>query len=96
MQTGQIAEGYQDVAMQDAVNRFNFAQQAPYQKLQSYLAGAYGSPMGTQGSVTTSGGGRSKAAGALGGAAAGAAMGAPAGPWGAAIGAGVGALSSLL
>jgi hypothetical protein len=96
MQTGQIAEGYQDVAMQDAVNRFNFAQQAPYQKLQSYLAGAYGSPMGTQGSVTTSGGGRSKAAGALGGAAAGAAMGAPAGPYGAAIGAGIGALSSLL
>jgi len=96
MQTGQIAEGYQDVALQDAVNRFNFAQQAPYQKLQSYLSGAYGAPMGTQGSVTTSGGGRSQAAGALGGAASGAAIGSMFGPYGAAIGGGVGLLGGLL
>jgi hypothetical protein len=96
MQTGQIAEGYQDVALQDAVNRFNFAQQAPYQKLQSYLSGAYGAPMGSQGSVTTSGGGRSQAAGALGGAASGAAIGSMFGPYGAAIGGGVGLLGGLL
>ena len=96
MQTGQIAEGYQDVALQDAVNRFNFAQQAPYQKLQSYLSGAYGAPMGSQGSVTTSGGGRSQAAGALGGAASGAAIGSSFGPYGAAIGGGIGLLGGLL
>jgi len=96
MQTGQIAEGYQDVALQDAVNRFNFAQQAPYQKLQSYLSGAYGAPMGSQGSVTTSGGGRSQAAGALGGAASGAAIGSAFGPYGAAIGGGIGLLGGLL
>jgi hypothetical protein len=96
MQTGQIAEGYQDVALQDAVNRFNFAQQAPYQKLQSYLSGAYGAPMGSQGSVTSSGGGGSKAAGALGGAASGAAMGSMFGPYGAAIGGGIGLLGGLL
>ena len=96
MQTGQIAEGYQDVALQDAVNRFNFAQQAPYQKLQSYLSGAYGAPMGSQGSVTTSGGGRSQAAGALGGAASGAAIGSMFGPYGTAIGGGIGLLGGLL
>jgi hypothetical protein len=96
MQTGQIAEGYQDVALQDAVNRFNFAQQAPYQKLQSYLSGAYGAPMGSQGSVTTSGGGRSQAAGALGGAASGAAIGSMFGPYGTAIGGGLGLIGGLL
>jgi hypothetical protein len=37
LQTGQAAEGYQEAAMADAVNRFNFQQQAPYMKLQSYL-----------------------------------------------------------
>lgn len=46
LQLGQIAEGYQETAIADAVNRFNFAQQAPYQKLQSYLSGAYGAPTG--------------------------------------------------
>ena len=96
MQTGQIAEGYQDVAMQDAVNRFNFAQQAPYMKLQSYLSGAYGAPMGTQGSVTTPSFGRNRVAGALGGAATGAAIGSAFGPMGTAIGGGVGALGGLL
>jgi len=48
LQLGQIAEGYQETALADAVNRFNFAQQAPYQKLQSYLSGAYGAPTGMQ------------------------------------------------
>jgi len=97
MQTGQIAEGYQEAAMQDAINRYNFAQQAPYSKLQSYLSGAYGAPMGTQ--TTMPSYGRSGAAGALGGAAAGAALGASipgAGPYGAAIGGGIGLLGGLL
>lgn len=48
LQLGQIAEGYQETAIADAVNRFNFQQQAPYQRLQSYLSGAYGAPTGMQ------------------------------------------------
>jgi hypothetical protein len=96
LQTGQAAEGYQETAMQDAVNRFNFAQQAPYMKLQSYLSGAYGAPMGTQGSVTTPSFGRNRTAGALGGAATGAAIGSAFGPMGTAIGGGIGALGGLL
>jgi hypothetical protein len=97
LQTGQAAEGYQDLAMQDAINRFNFAQQAPYQKLQSYLSGAYGAPMGSQGTVTSPSYGGSKAAGALGGAASGAAIGSMIMPgYGTAIGAGIGALGGLL
>ena len=97
LQAGQAGEGYQDLAMQDAINRYNFAQQAPYNKLQSYLSGAYGAPMGSTGSVTSTSYGGSKAAGALGGAASGAAMGTMIMPgWGTAIGAGLGAASSLL
>lgn len=93
MQTGQISERYQDAAMQDAINRYNFAQQAPYSKLQSYLSGAYGAPMGTQ--TTSPSYGRSGAAGALGGAATGAALGSSFGPYGTAIGAGIGLLGGL-
>ena len=36
------------MALQDAINRFNFAQQAPYARLQSFLSGAYGAPSGMQ------------------------------------------------
>ena len=96
LQAGQAGEGYQDLAMQDAINRYNFAQQAPYQKLQSYLSGAYGAPMGSTGSVTSPSYGGSKAAGALGGAATGAAMGSAFGPYGAAIGGAVGLAGGLL
>jgi len=45
---GQQAEAYQEMALQDAINRFNFAQQAPYARLQSFLSGAYGAPSGMQ------------------------------------------------
>jgi hypothetical protein len=45
---GQTAEGYQEMALADAVNRFNFAQQAPYTRLQSFLSAAYGAPSGMQ------------------------------------------------
>lgn len=47
-QVGQMQEAYQEMAMQDAINRFNFQQQAPYSALQSYLSGAYGAPSGMQ------------------------------------------------
>jgi len=47
---GQMQEGYQEMALGDAMNRFNFAQQAPQNSLQSFLSAAFGSP---QGSVTS-------------------------------------------
>lgn len=45
---GQMQEGYQEMALADQMNRFNFQQAAPYSALQSYLSAAYGSPMGAQ------------------------------------------------
>lgn len=86
LQLGQVAEGYQETAIADAVNRFNFAQQAPYQKLQSYLSGAYGAPSGMQVSQPVY---RNQFGNVLGGAITGAALG---GTPGAAIGAGLGLL----
>lgn len=86
LQLGQVAEGYQETAIADAVNRFNFAQQAPYQKLQSYLSGAYGAPSGMQVSQPVY---RNQFGNVLGGALTGAALG---GTPGAAIGAGLGLL----
>ena len=71
LQLGQVAEGYQEMALQDAINRYNFAQQAPYSKLQSFLSAAYGAPTGTQ--VTTPVY-RNPLAGALGGALTGAGL----------------------
>jgi hypothetical protein len=43
-----MQEGYQELALADAMNRFNFQQAAPYSALQSYLSAAFGAPMGTQ------------------------------------------------
>jgi hypothetical protein len=68
--TGQAQEGYQQMALQDAINRFNYQQNLPSMKLQQYLSAAYGSPMGgiaTQSVPSYS----NPAAGALGGALAG-------------------------
>ena len=47
-QVGQASEAYQQAALQDAIQRFNFQQQAPYSSLQSFLSAAYGAPMGQQ------------------------------------------------
>ena len=85
LQTGQAAESYQEAAMADAVNRYNFAQQAPYQKLQSYLSGAYGAPTGMQQVTPVY---RNQMGNVLGGALTGAALG---GMSGSGLGAGVGA-----
>jgi hypothetical protein len=46
LQTGQIAEGYQQQALQDAINRFDFQQNIPQQRLQNFLSAAYGAPLG--------------------------------------------------
>lgn len=91
LQLGQIAEGYQETALADAVNRFNFAQQAPYMKLQSYLSGAYGAPSGMQTSQPVY---RNQFGNIIGGALTGAALGG--GGAGSAVGAGIGAGLGLL
>ena len=85
-QIGQQTEAYQEMALQDAINRFNFAQQAPYARLQSFLSGAYGAPSGMQQITPVY---RNPIGGAIGGALAGQAIG---GPTGALIGGGLGLL----
>lgn len=83
---GQISETYQQAALEDAINRYNFAQQAPYTKLQSFLSAAYGAPQGMQ---TTQPVYRNTLGNIAGGALTGYALG---GGTGAAIGAGLGLL----
>jgi hypothetical protein len=83
---GAQAEGYQEMALADAVNRFNFQQQMPYTRLQSFLSAAYGAPSGMQQITPVY---RNQFGSALGGGLAGYSLG---GPTGAAIGAGLGLL----
>lgn len=87
---GQMQEGYQEMALADAMNRFNFQQAAPFTNLQSYLSAAFGAPMGTQTSQPIY---RNQLGSALGGGLAGLAL-APKGYSG--IGAGLGAAAGLL
>jgi hypothetical protein len=54
---GKTAEDYQKTALQADIDRFNFEQNKPYQKLSSYLGAAYGAPMGNVSTTTQSGGG---------------------------------------
>lgn len=51
MTVGQAQESYQQSALQDAINRFNYEQNLPSAKLQQFLSAAYGAPMG---GITTS------------------------------------------
>jgi hypothetical protein len=55
---GKTAEDYQKTALQADIDRFNFEQNKPYQKLSSYLGAAYGAPMGQVSTTTQSGGGK--------------------------------------
>ena len=58
LQVGQAQEDYAKTALQADIDRFNFEQNKPYAKLQTFLSSVYGAP---QGSVTTtkqSGGGK--------------------------------------
>jgi hypothetical protein len=84
MTVGQAQEGYQQMALEDAINRFNFEQNLPSAKLQQFLSAAYGSP---QGGITVSSVPQysNPAAGALGGALGGYAIGGPAGAAGGAV-----------
>lgn len=89
---GQMQEGYQEMALADAMNRFNFQQAAPFTNLQSYLSAAFGAPMGTQTSQPIY---RNQLGSAFGGGLAGTALANKAGisPYiGAALGAGAGLL----
>lgn len=57
LQVGQGQEGYAQTALDADMERFNFGQNAPYAKLQTYLNSVYGAP---QGSVTNSSSGGGK------------------------------------
>jgi len=67
-QSGQMAEGYQQQALQDDINRFNYEQNLPQLKLDRYLQNVYGAPGGQ---ITTQPLYRNQGAGILGGALAG-------------------------
>lgn len=92
-QVGQAQESYQQAALADAMQRYNFQQNLPAQKLQSFLSAAYGAPMGQQ---TTQPIYRNQAANILGGASLGGFLGGKDyGTLGAGIGAGAGLLGLL-
>ena len=60
LQAGQMGEGYQQNALEGDVARFNFQQNAPYQKLAAYLGSVYGVPGAGGQTTTTQGGGGGK------------------------------------
>lgn len=92
-QTGQAQESYQQAALADQMQRFQFEQNLPAAKLQSFLSAAYGAPMGQQ---TTQPIYRNQAANIFGGAALGGALGGKDyGTLGSAIGAGAGLFGLL-
>ena len=48
LQAGQLQEQYQRQVLQDAINRYNFQQEAPYRALSQYSAFLSGFPQGSQ------------------------------------------------
>jgi hypothetical protein len=56
--TGKTAEDYSKTALQADIDRFNYQQNLPYQKLSQYLQSAYGVPTGQVSTTTQSGGGK--------------------------------------
>ena len=92
-QVGQAQESYQQAALADQMQRYQFEQNLPAAKLQSFLSAAYGAPMGQQ---TTQPIYRNQAANIFGGAALGGALGGKEYPQlGAALGAGAGLFGLL-
>ena len=51
LQLGQVAEGYEGMALEDDINRFNFNANLPAIKLNQFLNAAYGAPMGSVSTV---------------------------------------------
>jgi hypothetical protein len=58
LNVGKEAESYQQRALDSDIARFEFEQNKPYTKLQSYLSAAYGAPMGQVSTTKSSGGGK--------------------------------------
>ena len=58
LNVGQTAEDYQRQALEADIGRFEFEENKPYTKLQSYLSAAYGAPMGQVSTTESSGGGK--------------------------------------
>jgi hypothetical protein len=46
-QVGQAQMALQEPVLADAIRRFEYQQQLPYQQLQGFLSGVYGTPMGS-------------------------------------------------
>ena len=51
-QIGSAQEAISGQPLQEAMSRYNFQQQLPYQQLSGYLSSVYGSPMGSYGTQT--------------------------------------------
>ncbi len=94
-QVGAARENLDRMALQEEMDRFNFAQQEPISRTQQYIQALSGSAplLGGASTMTAGGGGGPSAMGALGGAASGAAMGSMIMPG---VGTGVGALAGGL
>lgn len=60
LQAGQIGEDYSSQKLASDVERFNYAQQKPYQKLSAYLGSVYGAPVPMQQTTTQDSGGGGK------------------------------------
>jgi hypothetical protein len=58
MNVGQAQEGQSMKALQSDISRYDYGQNAPQQKLASYLSAAYGAPTPMNQTTTSSGGGK--------------------------------------
>jgi len=56
MDVGQATEAYQQKALESDIARYEFEQNLPYSKLQTYLSSVYGAPMGSVSTTSQSGG----------------------------------------
>ena len=56
LQVGQAQEDYGKTALQADIDRFNFEQNKPYAKLQTFLSSVYGAPQGSVSTTKQSGG----------------------------------------
>jgi hypothetical protein len=56
LQAGQLGEQYKQTALESDIERYNFEQQKPYEKLSAYLGSVYGAPV----PMTTSGTSKTK------------------------------------
>jgi hypothetical protein len=96
---GQAYQGLNAANLQDAINRYNYNQQLPYNTLATFenmIQGNYGGTTNTEATSVQPYAQSNPWLGGLSGAASGAAIGTAFGPWGTGIGAGLGGLIGLL